>query len=66
MEPVKIKVFLSYFTLIVLASLIIWVIYSEILQSSDERADVNPANNKFLYINNILTNLYMAEGLERS
>lgn len=66
MEPVKIKVFLGYLTLIILASLIIWIIYSEILQSSVEKADVNPTNNKFLYINNILTNLYQAEGLERS
>lgn len=66
MEPVKIKVFLGYFTLFILASLIIWVIYSEILQNSAESADINPANNKFLYINTILTNLYMAEGLERS
>jgi len=66
MEPVKVKVFMGYFTLIVLASLIVWVVYSEVLQSSAERADINPANNKFLYINNILTNLYQAEGLERS
>ena len=66
MEPVKIKVFLGYITLIVLASLIVWVIYSEIVQSSDEWAEVNPANNKFLYINTILTNLYHAESLERS
>ena len=60
MEPVKVKVFLGYFTLVILASLIIWVIYSEILQSSDQEAEINPANNKFLYINTILTNLYMA------
>ena len=66
MEPVKIKVFLGYFTLVILASLIIWVIYSEILQSSGERDDVNQSNNKFLYINTILTNLYQAESLERS
>ena len=66
MEPVKIKVFLGYFMLVILASLIIWMIYAEVLQSSLEKADVNPANNKFLYINKILTNLYQAEGLERS
>lgn len=66
MEPVKIKVFLGYFTLFILASLIIWVIYSEILQSSGEKSDANLANNKFLYLNNILTNLYQTEGLERS
>lgn len=66
MEPVKIKVFLGYLTLFVLASLIVWVIYSEVLRNSAQKSDVNPANNKFLYINNILTNLYQAEGLERS
>jgi signal transduction histidine kinase/ActR/RegA family two-component response regulator len=66
MEPVKVKVFMGYLTLFVLASLIVWVIYSEILQNTTEKSDVNPSNNKFLYINNILTNLYQAEGLERS
>ncbi|HEX7584130.1 MAG TPA: hybrid sensor histidine kinase/response regulator [Prolixibacteraceae bacterium] len=66
LESVKIKVFLGYFTLIILASLIIWVIYSEILQNSGEKVDFNPVNNKFIYINNIVTNLYQAEGLERS
>lgn len=66
MDSVKIKVSLGYFTLVILASLMIWVTYSEILQYSDEKVDSNPANNKFIYINNILTNLYQAEGLERS
>lgn len=65
-EAVEIKVFLGYFTLIILASLIIWVVYSEILQNYGERVDINPVNNKFIYINNIVTNLYQAEGLERS
>ncbi|HZL09705.1 MAG TPA: ATP-binding protein [Prolixibacteraceae bacterium] len=66
MKSVKIKVLLGYFTLIILASLTIWVIYSEILHYSKEKVDFNPANNKFIYVNNILTNLYQAEGLERS
>jgi len=66
MEPVKVKVFLGYLTLLLLASSIVWVIYSEILRNSTDPSDINPANNKFLYINNILTNLYQAEGLERS
>lgn len=66
MESVKIKIFLGYFTLVVLASLIVWVIYSEIPRYSTEKIDLGPANNKFLYINNILTNLYQAEGLERN
>ena len=65
-ESVKLKVFLGYVTLIVLASLIIWVIYSEILRNSGDKLDFNPANHKLIYINNILTNLYQAEGLERS
>jgi signal transduction histidine kinase/DNA-binding NarL/FixJ family response regulator len=65
-ESVKIKVFLGYLTLVILASLTVWVIYSEIQQNSGEKVDFNPANNKFIYINNILTNLYQAEGLERS
>jgi len=66
MASVKIKVSLGYFTLTVLAALIIWVTYSEILHYSTEKVDFNPVNNKFIYINNILTNLYQAEGLERS
>ena len=66
MDSVKIKVFLGYLTLVILASLIIWVSYSELRQYSGEEVDFNPANNKFIYINTILTNLYQAEGLERS
>lgn len=66
MVSVKIKVSLGYFTLVILASLMVWVTYSEILQSSEEKVDFNPANNKFICINNILTNLYQAEGMERS
>src|SRR5665647_1377412 len=66
MASVKMKVSLGYFTLVLLASLMVWVTYSEILQYSGEKVDFNPANNKFIYINNILTNLYQAEGLERS
>jgi signal transduction histidine kinase/CheY-like chemotaxis protein len=66
MASVKIKVSLGYFTLVLLASLMIWVTYSEVLQYTGEKVDFNPANNKFIYINNILTNLYQAEGLERS
>jgi len=66
MASVKIKVSLGYFTLTILAALIIWVTYSEILLYSTEKVDFNPVNNKFIYINSILTNLYQAEGLERN
>lgn len=65
-DSVKIKVFFGYLTLIALASLIIWVIYSEILQNSGGKADFNPATNKIIYINSVVTNLYQAEGLERT
>lgn len=66
MEPVKVKVFMGYLTLVILTSLIVWVVYSKVLNALPNDAEFNPANNKFLYINNILTNLYQAEGLERS
>ncbi len=66
MASVKIKVSLGYFTLTLLAALMVWVTYSEILHYSSEKVDFNPVNNKFIYINSILTNLYQAEGLERS
>ena len=66
LESVKIKVFVGYITLVLLASLIIWAIYSEILQFSGNKVDFNPSNNKFIYVNKILTNLYQAEGLERN
>lgn len=57
---------MGYLTLVVLTSLIVWVVYSKVLNTLPNDAEFNPANNKFLYINNILTNLYQAEGLERS
>ncbi len=65
-SSVKIKVLLGYFTLVILGSLMIWVTYSEIKHYTGEEVDLNPVNNKFIYINNILTNLYEAEGLESS
>jgi signal transduction histidine kinase/CheY-like chemotaxis protein len=64
--PVKAKVFLGYFTLVTLASLIIWVIYTEVLQYSREKVDFNPSTIKFKQVNAILTNLYQAESLERN
>jgi signal transduction histidine kinase/CheY-like chemotaxis protein len=65
-ESVKTKVFLGYITLVVLASLLIWVIYSEVLQNSTNKVDLDPATNKFVYVNTILTNLYQAEAIERN
>ena len=65
-ELVKVKIFLGYFTLVALATLIIWISYTEIQQYSRGRVDFNPSNNKFKLVNAILTNLYQAEGLERN
>jgi signal transduction histidine kinase/DNA-binding NarL/FixJ family response regulator len=66
MGNVKTKVFLGYITLIMLASLIVWIIYSEILTSLAPGTDLTPANKKIMYINTILTNLYQSEGLGRN
>lgn len=64
MVPVKTKVFLGYFTVVALSSLMIWVIYSEVLRSSKKMTSPKPFN-KVMYINSILSNLYLAENLER-
>ena len=66
MGNVKTKVFLGYITLIVLASLTVWIIYSEILTDPAQNTDMTPANKKIMYINTILTNLYQSEGLGRN
>jgi len=66
MGSVKTKVFLGYFTLIILASFTVWIIYSEILNHTGQQVDLTPANRKIMYINTILTNLYQAEGLGRN
>lgn len=65
-ESVKINVFLGYITLIIISSITIWVIYSETLELSESKVDLNPVNNKILFANSILTNLYQVESLERS
>jgi len=66
MGNVKLKVFLGYITLVILASLTVWIIYSEILTDQLQNADTTPANRKIMYINTILTNLYQSEALGRN
>lgn len=66
MDKVKTKVFLGYITLIVLAFLTVWIIYSEILTNPVQNADMTSANRKIMYINTILTNLYQSESLGRN
>lgn len=65
-EPVKVKILLGYIFLIAFASFIVWTIYSEILKLSADKTDLNKLDEKVMYINGILTDLYQAEGLERT
>ncbi len=65
-KSVKTNILLGYFTLIVIASVTIWVIFNETLAISESQVDMNPVNDKILITNSILTDLYEAEGLERS
>ncbi len=65
-KSVKAYILLGYITLIMIASVTVWVIYDETLDLYENQVDMNPVNNKILLTNSILTNLYEAEGLERS
>jgi len=65
-EGVKLKVLLGYFFLLMIASVTVWLIYSEIRRPSEIRTYLKPLNDRVIYINDILSNLYEAEGLERA
>ncbi len=66
LRSVKVYILLGYITLIMIASVTVWVIYDETLELYDNQVDLNPVNNKIFLTNSILTSLYEAEGLERS
>jgi signal transduction histidine kinase/CheY-like chemotaxis protein len=66
LKSVKIYILLGYFTLIIIASITIWVIYNETVDLYKNQVDINPVSDKIFIANSILTNLYEAEGLERS
>ena len=57
---------LGYFTLIIIAAITVWVIYNETVDLYKNQVDINPVSDKIFIANSILTNLYEAEGLERS
>lgn len=63
-NKVKITVFLGYLSLSVIAFVTVWLIYNETLRISDDNFDPNPVNQKFHFVNSILTNLYEAESFE--
>jgi signal transduction histidine kinase len=65
-KSVKINILSGYITLVLIGSITVWIIYNETIKLSDNQVDINPVSEKFLIVNSILTNLYEAEGLERS
>lgn len=66
MGNVKTKVFLGYFTLVVLASFTVWIIYSEFMERPSTGGELTPANSKVMHINKILTYLYQSESVGRN
>ncbi len=66
LKSVKVYILLGYITLIIIASVTVWVIYDETLDLYANQIDINPVSDKMLLANSILTGLYEAEGLERS
>jgi CHASE3 domain sensor protein len=66
LKSVKLYILFGYFTLILIASVTVWVIYNETLELYDNQIDLNPVSNKIFLANSILTDLYEAENLERS
>jgi signal transduction histidine kinase/CheY-like chemotaxis protein len=65
-DTVKIKILLGYFFLAGIAAFTVWLIYSEVLLFTDNESRMTRLNNKILFFNTVLTNLYQAEALERS
>ncbi len=66
LKSIKVHILFGYITLIAIASVAVWLIYDETLELYDNQVDINPASEKIFLANSILTNLYEAEGLERS
>lgn len=65
-KSVKTNILLGYIALIAIASATIGLIYNETLALYKNQVDFSPVTHKILITNSILTNLYEAEGLERS
>ena len=66
MSSVKAKILLGYIFLLIISGSIVYVIYTETIKYSQKSSDLNPLDKKVFLVNNILTNLYQAEGLERT
>lgn len=65
-EGIKIKVLLSYFFLVAIASFSIWFIFSKTRYLTENQDRIGLLNTKMLHFNAVLTNMYQAEALERS
>ncbi len=65
-KSIKVHILFGYITLIAIASVAVWLVYDETLELYDNQVDINPVSEKIFLANSILTNLYEAEGLERS
>ncbi len=65
MKHLTFKIFLGYIILFCFAAMFGWIIHSFFDPSNNTEKELHPINDKVLYINSILTNLYQAEGIER-
>lgn len=66
LDSIKIKLFLGYFILAIIVGFTGWLVFTEIIKNNNDNVEVNPVSEKIAFINNILANLYNAEGLERN
>jgi CHASE3 domain sensor protein len=66
LKSIKFHILLGYITLILIASVTVWLVYDETLELYDNQVDINPVSDKIFLANSILTDLYEAESLERS
>lgn len=63
---IRLKILLGYLFVTGISAFTIWLIYSEFFVYAQNRIKVNSLNNKIVYFNSALTNLYQAETLERT
>jgi len=63
---VKTNILLGYISFILIAAVMVGVIYSEVIKLTENRVDIKPVNDKISLVNAVITNLYQAEGFERS
>ncbi len=65
-KSVKTNILLGYISFILIAAVTVGAIYSEGIKLTRNRVDIKPVNDKISLVNAVLTNLYQAEGYERS